>query len=586
MHDNLHPYPVEYLTNPDQETLRTLTMTHTPSVFQSTVGNLNKVSRNKARMAKFTYIIDDAENASRYSHQIIDPARAAELIERQRQYITEKGQLIEVQGYLGVGPRAVPVQWLYTVEGANIAGMQSILAFPKQDVLTEGQSFKPKFRVVYTPNLKLNDMPGGQAILVDLKTYTTHIIGPDYFGESKKAALRMLNEYAFLQGGLVLHAGAKSVQINGITATMTIMGLSGTGKTTTTFSKQGDVAQPIQDDMVTIWPGGELSITENGCFAKTFGLTEDSEPVIYRGTLSADAWVENGYLNADGSYDFFKEALNATEVARLREVLVQTGAPAENVDRYISGEVSITDVSDANGVLNDGWEFVKWTGNGRSIIPMSQIEDAADLHNIAAVESMGILNRDEGADAATPGILRFTSPAQAAGYFMLGETTKTSAAGKEVGKTRSPFTQPFFPLAFGLQARRFSELAATMPHVAMWMMNTGYVAGSAKSVPNGEGYKVKIRHSSAMLEAMLKDEIVWKQDPNFGYDIVDVDAPENAALLERVPAHILDPSRHYQEAGRADEYTAWVNRMKTERAAFLRSYNVDEQIINAVTHSA
>lgn len=582
MHENLHPYSVSYLTNPDQETLRRLTRENTPCVFESAAGNLNKVSRNKARMAKYTYIIDEADNADRYSHRLIAPGRAAELIARQRAYIEDKGQLIEVRGFLGLGPRAVGVQWLYTPEGANIAGMQSVMTFPVSDVLDNADDFVPQFRVVYTPDLTLDDMPGGQAILVDLKSYTTYIIGPDYFGESKKAALRMLNEYAFNQGGLVLHAGAKSVQLGDAQATMTIMGLSGTGKTTTTFSKQGDVTQPIQDDMVVIWPEGELSITENGCFAKTYGLTEDSEPVIYRGTLSADAWVENGYLDEDGTYDFFKAELTPAEVGRLRDTLVDTGAPAENVDRYISGAVSIQDVSDDNGVLKDGWEFVKWTGNGRSIIPMSRIEDAADLRNIAAVESMGILNRDEGADAATPGILRFTSPEQAAGYFMLGETTKTSAAGKEVGKTRSPFTQPFFPLAFGLQAQRFSQLAATMPHVDMWMMNTGYVAGSARSVKDGQGYKVKIRHSSAMLEAMLKGEITWKRDPDFGYDIVDVDAPGNAALLERVPAHILDPSRYYDENGKTDEYRAWVAKMKEERAAFLRSYHVADEIVSAV----
>ena len=38
-------------------------------------------------------------------------------------------------------PRAVPVQWLYTIEGANIAAMQQVLAFP-----TEGGAFQPRFR--------------------------------------------------------------------------------------------------------------------------------------------------------------------------------------------------------------------------------------------------------------------------------------------------------------------------------------------------------------------------------------------------------------------------------------------------------
>ncbi len=585
MLDSLHPFDVEYITDPNQEELRALALKHTPGIMETSVGNLNKVSRNKARMAKFTYIIDSAENAADYSHQVMARSEAQRLIDAQAAYIAEQGKLIEVRGYLGLGPRAVGVQWLYTIEGANIAGMQRVLAFPVQDVLSEGDAFDPQFRVIYTPNHFPAGVPGNQAILVDLENYVTYIMGPDYFGESKKAALRMLNEWTYQNGGLTLHAGAKEVQLGDQTLTMTIMGLSGTGKTTTTFSKQGDVTKPIQDDMVTLWAQGELSITENGCFAKTFGLTEESEPVIYRGTVSDDAWVENVFLQADGAMDFFKTALSPAEAKRLREVLLMTGAPKDNVDKFITGEVTVADVTDASGVLLDGWDFMKWTENGRSIIPMSSVEDAADLHNIPPVLQMGILNRDEGSDAATPGIVRFTSPEQAAGYFMLGETTKTSAAGKEVGKTRSPFTQPFFPRAHGLQAKRFSELAATMPTVALWMMNTGYVSGTAASVAEGKGLKVKIRHSSAMLEAMLTEQVVWKVDPDFGYEIVDVDHPANAELLKKVPVEILNPIRMYQDQGRTDEYTEWVAKMKAGRRAFLEKFGVDQAIIDATCGS-
>ena len=539
------------------------------------------VARNKARKARYTYVIAPEEDAEKYSCRIIDRQRAEALIGRQKVYIEETGTLLEVRGFIGLGPRAVGTQWLYTPEAANIAGMQQVLAFPTGDVLGAGEAFQPALRVVYTPGCPATGLPGGQAIIIDLENYTTYILGPDYFGESKKGALRMLNQLVYAQGGLVLHAGAKEVQIDGRTISMTIMGLSGTGKTTTTFSKQGDVTRPIQDDMVSLWPAGELSITENGCFAKTFGLTEEAEPVIYRGTVSSDAWVENVYTDADGRLDFFKGILSPEEVARLRETLVLTGAPEDNVDGYISGAVPLESITDDNGVLEDGWDFVKWTENGRSIIPMAAIEEAADLTRIPAVQSMGILNRDEGADAATPGIVQFTSPEQAAGFFMLGETTKTSAAGKEVGKTRSPFTQPFFPLAHGLQARRFSELAATMEGVDLWMMNTGYIGGDARSVKAGTGLKVKIRHSSAMLETMLKGDVVWKVDPDFGYNVVDVDAPANASLLEKVPVAILDPRRWYEEQGRQDEYSAWVTQMKADRRTFLEAYGVGGAIIEA-----
>lgn len=579
------PFDVEYLENPSQGELRELALEHTPCVQQSAAQSINKVSRNKARMAKFTYVIDDRGDDAPWSTKVIDPAKAKELIARQEAYIAEKGKLIAVDGYVGLGERAFGATWLYTVEGANIAGMQQVLTFPREDVEpkdAQSQPFKPTFRLIYTPDLFLDDMPGRQAILVDLENWTTYVMGADYFGESKKGVLRMLNMYVHQNGGLVLHAGAKAVTKNdGDRVTMTVMGLSGTGKTTTTFSKQGEITEPIQDDMVVLWPKGQLSITENGCFAKIDGLRPDTEPVIYAGSTTGDAWLENAFMNEDGTFDFEKGVLTPGDVERLKDILLATGADEANLEKFVAGEVSADEVIDDSGVPKDGWDFVKWTQNGRSIIPMSAIPGAANLHDIPEVKSMGILNRDEGADAATPGILRFTSPEQAAGFFMLGETSKTSAAGKERGKTRSPFTQPFFPGKHGLQAERFAELAATMTDVTMWLMNTGYVGGDSRDVKAGKALKVKIPHSSAMLEALLSETIAWTTDPDFGYEIVDVEAAENADLVEKVGAEILQPKRYFERTGRMDEYRAWVDQMKSARRAFLKKYDVPEPIVQA-----
>ena len=576
------PFDVEYIENPTQPELRELALAYTPCVQKTAVGSINKISRNKARMAKYTYIIDTED---RWSHQLIDPDKARGLLERQAQHIAEKGKLIAIDGYVGLGDRAFSTTWLYTPEGANIAGMQQILAFPRSDVETGEQlaaPFEPTFRLFYTPDLQLDDMPGGQAIIVDMENWTTHVIGADYFGESKKGILRMLNHRVYQEGGLVLHAGAKAVtDMSGSKLTMTIMGLSGTGKTTTTFSKQGDLTEPIQDDMVALWPHGVLSITENGCFAKTDGLSFETEPVLFTATTGQDAWLENVFLEADGSFDFSKGVLSVDDVSRLRDILIATGANAENVDKYVAGEVNVDDVVNSQGIPEDGWDFVVWTQNGRSIVPMSSIPEAADLHDIPQVKSMGILNRDEGNDAAMPGIVRFTSPAQAAGYFMLGETSKTSAAGKARGKTRSPFTQPFFPAKHGLQAKRFAELAATMPGVTMWLMNTGYIGGEANDAKENKALNIKIRHSSAMLEALLSEAIKWKKDPDFGYEIVDVDAPENADLVAKVPAEILEPRRFYEARGRNGDYQQWVSQMKEARKEFLEKFEVSDAIIEA-----
>ncbi len=584
---NETPYEVTYITNPSQAELRELALKHTPAIMKTAYGNIDKITRLKARKANLTYCIAPESEKDNYSGNIIDPAKASELIKRQKAYIEEQGTLIAINAYYGYGKGAVPIQWLYTLEGANLAGMQQVLAFPRSAIESKeqlSQPFQPKFRLVYTAGLSLEDMPGNLAMLVDLENWITYVIGSDYFGETKKGALRMLNEYVYRLGGLVLHAGAKKVTIDGKAMTMGIMGLSGTGKTTTTFSKQGELAQPIQDDMIVIWPDGTVSITENGCFAKTFGLTKESEPVLYAGTTHPDAWVENVFPNPDGTFDFSKTRLTPEEVARLKPLLIETGAPPENVEAFINGKVKIDDVVDEYDIPQDGWDFTVWTQNGRSIIPMKAIKDAASFDDIPPLRSLGILNRDEGPDAAVPGIVRFPTAELAAGYFMLGETSKTSAAGKERGKTRSPFTQPFFPSPYGLQAKRFSQLATKLPGLQTWLMNTGYVGGDQKDEEKGDALKVKIPHSSAMLGAMLSGKVKWKKDPDFGYEIVDVDAPENAELLSEVPKEILNPKIFYEKKGRGEQYRAWVEKMKKEREEFLRKFNVDENIIRAVVN--
>ncbi|MCK4304208.1 MAG: phosphoenolpyruvate carboxykinase (ATP) [Candidatus Eisenbacteria sp.] len=584
-HDPEIPYSVHVIENPSQEDLRALSQYHTPHIYQSKYGNLNRITRCKARMAQSTYIIAPIAEQGFYSSKVMLPDRAARLIHYQREYIERLGTLLRIDGYQGYGPRATAVQWLYTPEGANLAGMQQVLSFPRSAMETKQQQeqpFRPHLRVIMTPGCLSKETPGEIAVIVDLERWTTYVLGSDYFGESKKGMLRMLNEYVYQLGGLVLHAGAKAVTIDGRRVMVAIMGLSGTGKTTTTFSHQGDLTEPIQDDMICLWPDGQCTVTENGCFAKIYGLREDAEPVIYRGTIHRDAWVENGYLDKEMDYDFSKNILSPDEVNRWRVALLHTGAQLSNLEAYVSGEVKIEDILDNYGVPQDGWDFIQWTQNGRSIIPMAAIESAVGMDHVPAVESLGMLNRDEGPNAATPGVIRFTSPEQAAAYFMLGETSMTSAAGKERGKTRSPFTQPFFPRAPYLQAKRFEKLAAHMPDLQLWLMNTGYVGGDQKDVDAGTALKVKIRHSSAMLEALLGNRIAWKKDRDFGYEIVDTADSRNAPLLEKVPDEILNPVLFFNRRGQQGQYREWVEQMKEDRWNYLLKLGVDEEILHQV----
>ena len=129
----------------------------------------------------------------------------------------------------------------------------------------------------------------------------------DSFGESKKGGLRMWNSKVYDLGGLALHAGLKVVPTGDGEKVFMIIGLSGTGKTTTTFTTQND-SLPVQDDFVALMPGGKPYGTENGCFAKTFSLDPDFEPSIYNAVIKPTTYLENVYQDERGAVNFFEQS--------------------------------------------------------------------------------------------------------------------------------------------------------------------------------------------------------------------------------------------------------------------------------------
>ncbi|HZQ38999.1 MAG TPA: phosphoenolpyruvate carboxykinase (ATP), partial [Dehalococcoidia bacterium] len=340
-----------------------------------------------------------------------------------------------------------------------------------------------------------------------------------YFGESKKGGLRMWNKIVQDRGGLALHAGCKVIPVGSQEKVMLIVGLSGTGKTTTTFTRQNG-SKPVQDDFVALMPGGRVYATENGCFAKTFALDPKFEPTIYGAVVRENAYLENVSQNAAGKVDFFDTS---------------------------------------------------YTQNGRAVFPMESI-DAYDPANLGPVDYFLILNRN---DNIIPAVAKL-SQAQAAAYFMLGETQGTSAGGKEeMGKAlRVPGTNPFFPLLHAMQGNRFLELLQSHP-IEVFLLNTGWVGGGDGD-PRAK--KVKIPHSSAVVKAIAEGTIRWQQDPDFGYQVA-------TALpgIDTEDTDLLQPRLKYEREGRLDEYNQIVAKLKRERAAALAQYpELIEEIVAAI----
>jgi len=344
---------------------------------------------------------------------------------------------------------------------ANIAGMQHWLYF---DADNPGADFAPVLTVIYTPNLAAPGYPGDRVIAVDLEAGVTRVLNSDYFGESKKGGLRMWNKLTYDQGGLSLHAGCKVVPTARGDQALLIIGLSGTGKTTTTFTRQND-SKPVQDDFVGLYPGGRIVATENGCFAKTFALDPAFEPTIYGAVCKPEAYLENVSQNDAGVVDFFDTA---------------------------------------------------YTQNGRAVFRMDALGWHKDAREVQAVDHFLILNRN---DNLIPGVARLNRE-QAALYFMLGETRGTSAGGKEeAGKfLRVPGTNPFFPLRHEQQGNRFLELMDSS-NFQVYLLNTGRVGGTDD---DERGKKVSIPYSSAIVKAISEGTIEWERDPDFGYEVASL----------------------------------------------------------------
>ncbi len=494
--------------NPTPDELRAFTEAM-PQCRITEFDNVNVQTEVVSRSAGSTYVVtSDPSSTSGKSMKREEFDRIAAL---QDAYLAEQDQVV-IDGYIGNDPEMRTAARL-TIEkaNANIAGMQQKLYFERTD------GADPQVHVIYTPNLPAEGYPNDRLIAVDLESGVTRVFNSDYFGESKKGGLRMWNKSVYDKGGLALHAGLKVIPTDGGEKVFMIIGLSGTGKTTTTFTTQNG-SEPVQDDFVGLMRGGRAYGTENGCFAKTFSLDPDFEPSIYGAVVKPTTYLENVYQDDGAKVNFFEES---------------------------------------------------YTQNGRAVFEMRDLMRFRDAREVGRVDYLLILNRNEN---IIPAVARL-SQAQAAAFFMLGETTGTSAGGAaEAGKfLRVPGTNPFFPLPHGLQGNRILQLLDSHP-IETFLLNTGRVGGTDD---DDRSKKVKIPHTSACVRGIADGTISWVDDADFGYHVA-----------ESVPnfddRELLEPRRLYERQGRADEYADIVQRLKTERVARLQEFaELSDDIVKA-----
>ncbi len=443
--------------NPSQAEMREWALELMDDATLTEFDNVNYKARILARQAPSSFFVSDEPNAK----QTMSRADAAEWAAKQDAFIADQDMVL-IEGYIGPDPEFRTGSRLFIEKAnSNIPAMQQQLYFDRDD------AYEPEFTVIYTPSLRAPEFPNECLILTDLDNYVTRVFGSDYFGESKMGGLKMWNKLVYDRGGLAMHSGAKTFPADqtpdGEEKLALIIGLSGTGKTTTTFRNVLG-SQPVQDDFIGLMPGGQVYTTEDGCFAKTYGLNAEDEPQIHGGATSPKAWLESTGCDPEtGKVDFFDDS---------------------------------------------------YTKNGRCTFGLDMI-DHRDPRGLPKANYLFILNRNED---IIPAIAKL-KPEQAAYYFMLGETKGTAAGGAaEAGKKlRVPGTNPFWFENDASQANRLLELLETN-ELEVFLLNTGRVGGG----DDHEGSKkVRIPDSAAVQHAVVNGNDTWVEDPDFGYLVLE-----------------------------------------------------------------
>jgi len=488
------------------EQLRELAKHHETT---ATSGAARYITEARSRSAKQTYIVEDGIDVG-VRQQAMSPEKATEIANAVRAHLKDR-ELIEIDCTLGTHPNwRLGCRLYVTSDYARLGYMWSQSLFPP------AEDWACDYMSIYVP-----DWPE-RVIFAHPTEKISFILGTDYFGEAKKSFLRMAMWDAKEKGGLGLHAGSKVLRVRKPTMGIQdfgilLFGLSGTGKTTLTVHDCGlrspEEVVIRQDDVVLLTPGAGAAGTENGFFIKTEGL-DASQEVLYNAALSSSSVFENVALSENSTLDFDDTSL---------------------------------------------------TTNGRGIVLRSDVVGTDDSVNLEQVNALIFITRR---DDIIPACARL-SRAQAAAFFMLGESIETSAgdASKAGQAKREVGTNPFIIGQEAEEGNRLLALLEQHPEIECYLLNTGRVGKNDAD----DGAKLTISHSTGLLREIARGTLDYERDPFWGYDVAvagaDVDLKE------------VNPKNFYS----MDDLISRNRALRDERVAWLKQFpGLDPRILETI----
>ncbi|MCD4740047.1 phosphoenolpyruvate carboxykinase (ATP) [archaeon] len=437
-----------------------------------------------------------------------------------------------------------------------------------------------------SPNIEKN-----KQIFFDPKTRVTFILGSTYGGEGKKSNMRLAQfiHTHVLKKGLGIHAGAfdaVSTDKKGIEQDrkgVLVLGLSGTGKSTTSMMKFDKFENHFkQDDMLLLNWDGSAHGMENGMYVKTDWDNNDPKKNPIQGTVIESAMrpsamienvnVKNGkpdfvgskeeypngralvarddfhfasrdpnlkkvdvmFFNVRGPFPLLQKLKNADHAATffaLGETIKRKGTVVEEQSHIIkkleAKEHSLEKIVDKNGLSKNA--FMNMLNALYTVEPRMRPK-FAHFKKVQKILKEAKINFDE----------------------VMEHKPWREEPVREMG------FDPFTPSGFkNERIAAFRKFLKKNPHVQVYLMNTGSVGAE----------NIKIKDTRAVMEAVITgkmdDKKMWVEGTHTGTLI-----PKTIPGVKKYSTR-FDPHKQFGK----EVYQSILTNLKADRVDYLKRYS-------------
>ena len=441
------------------------------------------------RSPKDKFIVEDEESKDHVewgsTNQPISEEKFENLFNKVIDYLGERDELFTFKGFAGADEKyRLPIQVITQFAWHNLFANRLFIRPTKEELKTH----EAGFTVVSAPHFKADPKVDGTNsetfIIISFKHRIVLIGGTEYAGEIKKSIFSVMNFMLPTKHNVLpMHCSA-NVGAEGDVALF--FGLSGTGKTTLS----ADPHRSLIGDDEHAWSQNGVFNIEGGCYAKTVNLSEEKEPQIFN-AIRFGSVLENVVLDENRVADYDDTSL--TENTRAAYSI-------DNIDNIVRPSLA---------------------GHPNAIIFLT-------------ADASGVL----------PPISKL-SKEQAMYHFLSGYTSKLAGTERGVTEPQATFSacfgSPFLPLPAAEYAKMLGE-RIDQHNSEVFLVNTGWTGG-----PYGEGSRMKLGYTRAMVQAALEGElknVETVQDEFFGLHI-PTECPG-------VPSEVLNPKKTWKDPERYD----------------------------------